>query len=98
LTQVNAAAARPCFDPRHGSAPEETRMTSPRKRRRAATAPRPAAPPAETATPGFDEPAAPAAKPNPSIEEPTTPAMLEGEPEGACGLPDARKVRSSDLN
>jgi hypothetical protein len=73
-------------------------MTSPRNRRRAARAPRPAMPPAETAAPGFDEPATPAPKPNPSIEEPTTPAMLDGEPEGACGLPDAGKIRSSDLN
>jgi hypothetical protein len=73
-------------------------MTSPRKRRRAARAPRSAAPIVETAAPGFDEPATPAPKPNPSIEEPTTPAMLEGEAEGACGLPDARKIRSSDLN
>jgi hypothetical protein len=98
LTQVNAAAPRQCFDRRHASAPEEMLMTAPRKRRRTAKAPRSAAPPAETAAPGFDEPAMPPPQPNPSIEEPTTPAMREGEPEGACGLPDARKIRSSDLN
>jgi hypothetical protein len=73
-------------------------MTSPRKLRRAARAPRPAASAAETTALGFDEPATPAPKPNPSIEEPTTPSMLQGEPEGACGLPDAQKTRSSDLN
>jgi hypothetical protein len=35
---------------------------------------------------------------NGSIEEPTTPSVLQGELEGACGLSDMTKLRSSDLN
>lgn len=70
-------------------------------RRRGAKAARRAAAEAGAPEPGaagFDEPASPPPRPNPSIEEPTTPAMLEGEPEEACGLPGRTKIPASDLH